>query len=329
MKIAVGIDIDGIDTTFGLIDRRGKCLAKGTVSTSDYTTPETFVWVVTKAVDQLVETLDAITEIKGLGIGAPAANSVSGTLRHAPDLPWPGVIPLQRLFERYFSEPVFVTSKANSAAMGEMMYGVANGQSDFLMVMLDAGLGSGVVSNGRLIHGHDGFAGMLGHMIIEEKGRLCRCGRRGCLEAYVSEAGLVRTAHELLAMPGSDSPLGLIPMRDLTPENIAEEADKGDPPALEILDLTAKRLALGLANAVVVTSPKMIVLGGRLARTGDLIVEPTQRYLGEYLLDVLEHKVDVVITAMNEDNAAILGAAAVVWQQPASKKKKARAYATR
>jgi glucokinase len=216
------------------------------------------------------------------------------------------VIRLRDAFSKHVSEPVFVTNDANAAAIGEMLYGATKGIGDSIVVTLGTGVGSGFVSGGRLIYGHDGFAGELGHTIIEEDGRRCGCGRRGCLETYASATGFVRTSREMMKLGDAD---------ELSPEDVTEAAKRDDPTALAIFDFTAKKLAIGLANAVAITSPKRIVLFGGLARAGDLILAPTRRYLDRYLLNLYAGKVDLVTSGLADRNAAILGAAALAWQE--------------
>jgi glucokinase len=210
--------------------------------------------------------------------------------------------------------PVVVTNDANAAAIGEMMYGAARGQRDFLVVTLGTGVGSGFVSSGRLIYGHDGFAGELGHTIVEENGRPCGCGRRGCLETYASATGFVKTTREMLSSR-VDSILGDVPIDELTAKHVTNAAKRGDTTARAIFDFTARKLAFGLANAVAITGPRLIVLCGGLARSGDLILEPTRRYLDECLLNVFRDRVGLVTTDMAGENVAILGAAALAWQE--------------
>jgi glucokinase len=312
LEVTIGIDIGGTNTKFGFVDRRGDCLGSGRVSTPAFDTPEEFIQALADAIAESRDGLRRDTTVAGVGIGAPDGNYYRGTVEHAPNLRWPGVIPLRDLFREHFDLPVVVTNDANAAALGEMMYGAAKGQRDFLVVTLGTGLGSGFVANGRLIYGHDGFAGELGHTIIEENGRLCGCGRRGCLETYASATGLVRTAREMLSS-GVSSTLCGVPSNELTAERVTRAAKRGDTTALAIFDFTAKKLALGLANAVAITSPRMVVLCGGLARSGDIILAPTRRYLDEYILGWFQ--VELTMTGVPDENAGVLGAAALAWQE--------------
>jgi glucokinase len=315
MEVAVGIDIGGTNTEFGLVERDGRCLDTASVSTTSFETPEVFIQAVAEGIWQCQNELEMSTKVVGIGIGAPNGNYYNGTIEYAPNLKWEGVIHLRDLLRKHFSVPVLVTNDANAAAIGEMTYGAAKGQRDVLVVTLGTGVGSGFVSHGQVIYGHDGFAGELGHTIIEENGRTCSCGRRGCLETYASATGFVRTARDMLAASDGESQLGEIALDQLSAEHVAQAARKGDPLARAIFGFTAKKLAFGLANAVAITSPRMIVLFGGLARSGELILEPTRKYLDEYLLTIFKGKVDLVTTEMAGENSAILGAAAMVWQE--------------
>jgi len=313
-ELTVGIDIGGTNTEFGLVDRDGNCATTGVISTSEFDKPEAFADAVARGVSEYLGKLEADTRVVGVGIGAPNGNYYEGTIVHAPNLRWPGVVPLRELFSKRLSAPVYVTNDANAAAIGEMMYGAAKNQRDFIVVTLGTGVGSGFVSDGRLIYGHDGFAGELGHMIIEENGRSCGCGRKGCLETYASATGFVRTARDVLKSQ-ADSTLRKIALDEITAEHVSDAAKRGDATALAIFDFTAKKLALGLANGVAITSPNLIVLFGGLARAGDLIFEPTRRYLDSYLLETYAGNVALAPSGMMDSNAAILGAAALAWRE--------------
>ncbi|MCC7331645.1 MAG: ROK family protein [Flavobacteriales bacterium] len=310
-KIAIGIDIGGTNTLFGLVDNSGECLTKKSLLTSNYDTPEKLIKAIFDGVQEMKDDRNDI-EIIGIGVGAPNGNFYNGTIEYAPNLKWKGVINLIQLFRKYFDLPVYVTNDANAAAIGEMTYGVAKGINDFVVVTLGTGLGSGIVSNGKLIYGHDGFAGELGHTIVEENGRDCACGRKGCLETYVSATGIVRTAHILLAKSSKPS---IISDEKITAKSIAEAAQKGDSLALEIFDYTAKKLGLSLANLVAITSPKIIVLFGGLSNSGESISEPTQKYMEEYLLQIFKNKIKITQSFFKEGTAAVIGAGSLVWNE--------------
>lgn len=311
-NIAIGIDIGGTNTVFGLVDEYGNCLAHGNIKTSSFKSPELLVAAIANEITyHLIKNSDL--KLNGIGIGAPNGNFYNGTVEYAPNLKWKGIVNLVQLFQIHFDVPVFVTNDANAAAVGEMTYGSAKNLKDFLLVTLGTGLGSGFVSNGELIYGHDGFAGELGHVIIDQNGRLCGCGRKGCLETYASATGIVKTAYEMLALPNSNSVLKTLG-KDITSKSIAEAATNNDELALQIFDYTADKLALGLANAVAITSPKTIVLFGGLAHAGKLLTEPLKKYFERYVLKIYEHKINIIQSELT-NNAAILGASALVWKQ--------------
>lgn len=310
MKLAVGIDIGGTNTVFGLVNESGKCLVQNAIKTGDYPAVEDFVNEVQKGVNTLISKFND-SEIVGMGIGAPNANYYTGTIEHAPNLKWKGVVHLVNLFEAYFDFPISLTNDANAAAMGERIYGAAKGVNDLAMVTLGTGLGSGFVVNGELVYGHDGFAGELGHVIVEKNGRLCGCGNKGCLETYASATGIVKTAKEFLKN-SNDSVLSDLP--EITSKAIADAALQGDEMALEIFDYTAEKLGFGLASMVAITSPKLIVLFGGLAQAGDLILKPTKKYMEEYLLKTFRGKIDIVPSQLKAADAAILGASSLAWQ---------------
>jgi glucokinase len=309
MKVAVGIDIGGTNTVFGLVDEQGNCLAQNALKTSNYPLVNDFVAEVSKQVNLLIDSCENI-EIIGMGVGAPNGNYYTGTIDFAPNLKWEGVVPLAKLFAEYFNFPVSLTNDANAAAIGERIYGAAKGVDDFVMVTLGTGLGSGFVVNGDLVYGHDGFAGELGHTIVEKNGRACGCGRRGCLETYASASGIVRTAKEFLENSTNSLLVGL---NEITSKSIADAALEGDQLALDIFDFTAEKLGFSLANTVAISSPKLIVLFGGLAQSGDLIIKPTKKYMEDYLLNIYRNKVDIVPSKLKASDAAILGASALAW----------------
>ncbi len=245
----------------------------------------------------------------GIGVGAPNGNYYNGTIEFAPNLSWKGIIPLKELFEKHSKLPTVVGNDANCAAMGEMIYGGASGMKDFMLITLGTGLGSGYVINGEVLYGHDSFAGELGHIIVEEEGRLCGCGRKGCLETYVSASGIVRTANKLLKENEQESSLrGLI---EIESKDIAEAAESGDALALLAFDLTAKKLGLALANSVAITSPQAIFLYGGLAKSGNLILVPTKKYMEINMLNIFKNKVEIKLSSLDNEDAAILGASAL------------------
>lgn len=308
--LIAGIDIGGTNTVFGLVDGDGAVHGEGRVPTAAHGDPEQLVHAVADGIRTALAVLPGAS-LRAAGIGAPNGNYYRGTVEFAPNLAWEGIVPLATLFRDALGVPVCLTNDANAAAIGEMTYGAARGMHDFLLVTLGTGLGSGFVANGRVIYGHDGFAGELGHTIAVRDGRPCGCGRRGCLETYASATGLVLTARELLAAHGADSVLARIDAETLTSRAIADAAGAGDALAQEAFEMTGRALGEALADAVAITSPEAIILFGGLARSGDLILAPTVRVLEETLLPIFRGKVRVLLSALMDRNAAVLGAAAL------------------
>jgi glucokinase len=252
--------------------------------------------------------------MKGIGVGAPNGNYYTGTIEYAPNLPWKGIIPLAKLIEVKFNLPVTLTNDANAAAIGEMMYGAAKGMKDFIMITLGTGVGSGIVANGKLIYGHDGFAGELGHTIIIPDGRLHPgTGKRGPLESYASATGVRFTALEMLEQSSEDSLLRSVDKETLDSKDVYEAAIQGDKLALEIFEFTGRILGLALANAVMFSSPEAIILFGGLTKAGDFILKPTRDHMEANLIQVFQNKVKILISHLKESDAAILGASALVW----------------
>ncbi|MBL7772627.1 MAG: ROK family protein [Chitinophagaceae bacterium] len=307
-RFRLGIDIGGTNTTFGIVDASGKIVAKSSISTRGHNSPETFVAALfeeyKKAFDRTLQ--DGVTHI---GVGAPNGNYYTGNIEFAPNLEWKGVIRLAELIEAQFQRPTKVSNDANAAAMGEMMYGAAQGMKDFIMVTLGTGVGSGFVANGQVIYGHDGFAGELGHVIAVRDGRQCGCGRKGCLETYTSATGIVKTVYEFLTKDSRATPLR--EKQDITAKDIYDAACLGDAMALEIFDYTGKILGQTLADAVAITSPEAIILFGGLAQAGDYIMNPTRNYMEENLLHIFKNKVKLIPSLLKESDVAILGAAAL------------------
>lgn len=315
MQVALGIDIGGTNTRWGLISQTGGVLEEGNFSTKSYPSAKELAEAIALVVNQVLTSIDGY-DLVGVGIGAPNGNYFNGTIEHAPNLDWEGIIPLRDLFAVHFEVPVAVTNDANAAAMGEMLFGTAKGLKDFLVVTLGTGLGSGFVVNGVVAYGHDAFAGELGHTIIELNGRACGCGRQGCLETYVSATGIVRTAR--LFLEKNNTPTLLQNTAKLTAKSITEAAKKGDELALEIFDFTAQKLGLSIANAVAITSPAAVILFGGLAQAGDLLLKPTQYYMEQYMLNIFKGKVQLLLSTIPQNHAAILGASALGFEASSS-----------
>ncbi|MDL2320436.1 ROK family protein [Alistipes sp. OttesenSCG-928-B03] len=313
-KLAVGIDIGGTNTVFGLVDRDGNMYAESVIKTGAYPDVDQYFNELFMQIQKLTASVDFDVELAGLGIGAPNANYYNGTIENAANLIWKGVIPVAERMKRFFpSIPVIVTNDANAATIGEMIYGGARGMKDFILVTLGTGVGSGFVAGGKLIYGHDSFAGELGHITINKTGRQCGCGRKGCLETYASATGIKRTIFKLLADETYASEFRDVTYNNLTAEMITHAALKGDPLAIEAFEHTGMMLGLALANAVAVTSPEAIFLFGGLAKAGKYIFEPTKRHMEENLLYNFKDKVQLLPSALDDKNAAILGASALVW----------------
>ena len=310
MQYSIGIDIGGTNSVMGIVDKMGNILFEAEIITTDFPVIEDFVDTCYNVIAPEIAKIKH-SNFRGIGIGAPNGNYYNGTIEFAPNLKWKGVVPLAKLFTEKFDLETTVTNDANAAAIGEMMHGAAKGMNDFIMVTLGTGVGSGFVANGKMIYGHDGFAGELGHVIAVRDGRMCGCGRKGCLETYASATGIVRTAKEYLENRTTSS---LLRGNDkLTSKDIYDAAVAGDFLALEIFQYTGKILGQCLADAIAITSPEAIVLFGGLAQAGKFIFEPTHKYMEENLLKIYQGKVKLLPSELKESDAAILGAASLIW----------------
>lgn len=313
--LVVGIDIGGTGTKFGIVDHVGNVLFSGEISTKKHPTIESFIDELHVELSALIKKVGGSGRIKGIGIGAPNGNYYTGNIEYAANLVWHGIIPLAKLVEAKFKLPVVITNDANAAAIGEMMYGAAKSMKDFIMITLGTGVGSGIVANGKLIYGHDGFAGEMGHTIIIPDGRLHEgTGKKGSLESYASATGVRLTAIEILEKSKEPSLLRKVPKDKLDSKAVYEAAIQGDKLALEIFDFTGKILGIALANAVMMTSPEAIILFGGLTKAGDMILKPTRDYMEANLIKVFQNKVKILVSHLKEADAAILGASALVWE---------------
>jgi glucokinase len=315
-QLVIGIDIGGTGTKFGIVDRVGNVLFSSEISTKKHATVNSFIDELYEALFELIERAGGAGRIKGIGVGAPNGNYYTGTIEYAPNLPWKGIIPLAELMEAKFKLPITLTNDANAAAIGEMMYGAAKGMKDFIMITLGTGVGSGIVANGQLIYGHDGFAGELGHTIVIPDGRFHPgTGKKGSLESYASATGVRNTAVEILEKTTEPSLLRDVPTDQLDSKAVYEAAIQGDKVALEIFEFTGKILGLALANAIMFSSPEAIVLFGGLTKAGDLILKPTKKHMEENLIQVFQNKVKILVSHLKESDAAILGASALAWEK--------------
>ncbi len=311
--VVLGIDIGGTFTKFGLVSEDGSVFNEDSIQTDRHEDIGMFIKDLKDAV--VGKASKNGFHIAGIGIGAPNGNFYSGTIEFAPNLRWKGIIRLASLFEKAFGVPTTVTNDANAAAMGEMLYGNARDLKNFIMITLGTGLGSGLVVNGELVYGHDGFAGELGHTTVYMEGRQCACGRKGCLETYVSAPGIKRTVFELLGSEIHDSELRKYSFEDLDAKMISEAAERKDQIALKAFETTGKILGMKLADAVAHTSPEAIFLFGGLANAGNLIFDPVKRYMEEFLLPIFRTKVRLEPSALQHKNIAVLGAAALMWNE--------------
>jgi glucokinase len=307
MKLVAGVDIGGTNTVFGLISKEGEILFKDSVKTTDYPNPTELVEVVANQLNIQLKTQFSIDQFLGIGIGAPNGNFFTGNIEFAPNLLWKGIVPLAQYFAEALHTKALLTNDANAATLGELIFGGAKKMDDFIFVTLGTGLGSGFVSNGKLIYGHDGLAGELGHVILIPDGRTCGCGRKGCVETYCSATGLRRTFAELSNMPFSKEILSSKEIYDL--------AQQGDEIAQETFDKTAQWLGLTLANSVAISSPKTIFLFGGLANAGDYLLTPTKKYFESYVLNIYKNKVTLQFSELPEENAALLGAASLIFNE--------------
>ena len=311
-----GIDIGGQTSKLGIVDARGTVLAQTSIRTDTHKDVNLFISELCDALVKLTEKTGGISKIRGIGIGAPNGNFYTGTIENAVNLVWGGgfAIPFAKLMRDKLGIPVALTNDANAAAVGEMTYGAARGMKNFIMITLGTGVGSGIVINGDVVYGHDGFAGELGHTTaVRYNGRLCNCGRTGCLETYASAIGVARTAKEWLE--SSDEPSVLRGLSDnLTSKDVFDAAAQGDKLAIRIFEFTGRKLGESFAEFIAFSAPQAIVLFGGLARAGDLLLKPIVEHMNANLLHLWKNKIDVIFSQLKESDAAILGASALGWE---------------
>ena len=313
----IGLDLGGTNAVFGIVDKQANIVAQTSVKTQAYPTVEGFVDACVEAVTPLIDGVGGINKIFGMGAGAPNGNYHNGTIELAPNLVWAKgkIVPLADMFSKRLGINVPLTNDANAAAIGEMTYGVAKGMKNFIVITLGTGVGSGIVIDGKLLYGHDGFAGELGHvtMVRGEEGRLCGCGRKGCLEAYCSATGVARTAREFLAKDNRPSLL-----RELNPDTIEsydvyKAAEKGDEIALDIFKFTGTMLGEACADFAAFSSPEAFIFFGGLAKSGALIMNPIKEAYDRHVLDIYRNKARFMFSSLDGAGAAVLGAAALGW----------------
>ena len=308
----------GTNSVFGIVDARGEIKATTAIKTGGYSRVEDYVKASVEALQPIIEQVGGMERIKAMGIGAPNGNYYKGTIEMAPNLPWAhdSVVPLADLFSDALGIPVALTNDANAAAIGEMTYGVARGMKDFIVITLGTGVGSGIVTGGHLLYGSDGFAGELGHvtMVRGEEGRLCGCGRKGCLECYCSATGVARTARELLAKSDRPSLLREMNPEDITSLDVSIAAGKGDALAREIYDFTGKMLGEACADFAAFSSPEAFIFFGGMVKAGELIMKPIREAYDEHVMNVFKGKAKFLVSGLDGASAAVLGASAIGWE---------------
>lgn len=312
----IGLDLGGTNSVFGIVDSRGDIKATTAIKTQAYDNVDDYVKASLDALQIIIDQVGGIEKIKAMGIGAPNANYYRGTIEFAPNIAWAheGVVPLADMFSKGLGIPVAITNDANAAAIGEMTYGVARGMKNFIMLTLGTGVGSGIVANGQLIYGNDGFAGELGHVIIRrDHGRLCGCGRHGCLEAYCSATGVARTAREMLETTKEPSSLRDIDPKKITSLDVAIAAGKGDKLAKKVFDFTGEILGEACADFATFLSPEAFIFFGGLTKAGDLIMDPIKKSYHEHALNLFKDKPQFLVSSLDGSSAAVLGASAIGW----------------
>ena len=311
----IGIDMGGTNTVFGIVDARGNVIASDSIKTAKHADINDYIDELHTELTRIIKANDAEGKINGIGIGAPNANYFTGVIEDGVNLPWPTPIPLADLVSQKFGIPCLITNDANAAAIGEMTYGAARGLKDFIMITLGTGVGSGIVINGQMVYGHDGFAGELGHVIVKRNnGRICGCGRTGCLEAYCSATGVARTAREFLEIRNDDSLLRNLDISTITSKDVYDCAAAGDKMAKDIFEYTGTILGEALADFVTFSSPEAFVLFGGLTKSGDYIMKPIKEAFDKNILGIYKGKVKILLSELKESDAAVLGASALGWE---------------
>lgn len=312
----IGLDLGGTNSVFGIVDRHGSIIATTSVKTQEQNDVEVYVDKCCVALNKIIEEVGGIDKIQAMGIGAPDANFYTGIIDNPANLPWKGEIPLAKMFSERLGIPVAVTNDANAAAVGEMMYGAAKGMKNFIMITLGTGVGSGIVVNGQVIYGSDGFAGELGHVIVDKssEARSCGCGRKGCLETYCSATGVARTAKKMLRESDRPTVLRELPIEEITSKDVAIAAGKGDKLAKEIFEYTGKVLGAACADFAAFCSPEAFIFFGGLTKAGDLLMDPIKKAYDENVLFLYKNKAQMIVSELDDASAAILGASALGWE---------------
>lgn len=311
----IGLDLGGTNSVFGIVDENANVIATTSIRTAGQNDLSAYMDAAMSALTPMIEKIGGIENIQGMGIGAPNGNYYTGNIEYAPNLPWKGIVPFAKLFKERLGVPVVLTNDANAAALGEMTYGVAKGMKNFIMITLGTGVGSGIVVNGQLVYGCDGFAGELGHVTVDysETARVCGCGRKGCLETYCSATGVARTAKEILLRTDKPSALREIPIEAITSRDVSIAAEHGDEVALDIYKTTGEILGKACANFTAFSSPEAYVFFGGLTKAGNLIMEPIRKAYDEHVMPIFKGKAKLLISQLDDAQAAVLGASALAW----------------
>ncbi len=311
----IGMDMGGTNTVFGVVDARGNVISKSAIKTATHADINLYVQDLHTEMMKLIDAAGGLELFKGIGVGAPNGNYYNGNIEHAPNLPWKGIVPFTQLMTDKFGIPAALTNDANAAAVGEMTYGAARGMKNFIMITLGTGVGSGIIIDGKVVYGYDGFAGELGHTTaVRENGRLCGCSKHGCLETYCSATGVARSAREILSASTKESLLRNIPVESITSKDVFDAAMEGDEVALDIFAYTGKILGQSLADFVAFSAPEAIVMFGGLTKAGDLIMDPIRESMDANLLPLWRGKIKLLFSELKEADAAILGASALAWE---------------
>ena len=312
----IGLDLGGTNSVFGIVDRRGSIIATTSVKTQEQNDVEVYVDNCCTALKKIIEEVGGIEKIQAMGIGAPDANYYTGIIDNPANLPWKGEIPLAKMFSDRLGIPVALTNDANAAAIGEMTYGAAKGMKNFIMITLGTGVGSGIVVNGQVVYGSDGFAGELGHVIVDKssEARSCGCGRKGCLETYCSATGVARTAKMIVSSSERPTLLRNIPLDEITSKDVAIAAGQGDEVAKEIFEYTGKILGEACADFASFCSPEAFIFFGGLTKAGDLLMDPIKKAYDENVLFLYKNKAQMIVSELDDAGAAVLGASALGWE---------------
>ncbi len=311
----IGIDMGGTNTVFGVVDARGHVLARSSIKTQQYADINDYVAALHEELTKLIDAVGGIELIRGIGAGVPNGNYYSGCIEDAVNLPWPGIVPFAQLLTDKFGVPARITNDANAAAMGEMTYGAARGMKNFIMITLGTGVGSGIVVDGKVVYGHDGFAGELGHTkAVRHNGRLCGCGSHGCLEAYASATGVALTAKEIISTSDKPTLLRELNIDEITSKDVFDAAMKGDEVALEIFNFTGRLLGEKFADFIAFSAPEAIIMFGGLTKSGDLLMKPVREAMEANVLRFWKNKVKLLFSDLKEADAAVLGASALAWE---------------